>query len=365
MRKIIARRVVGLLCFLNALVFCPRTGTAQQPPPAPIIAVFSLQAKGVPLEAEARERLSEYLAARLAATDAYQVVPRDAVKKRLLTQKTESYRDCYDSACQIELGKELAAQKSLATQVLKITADKCVVTATLYDLKKAASERGATAEGGCSVEALMGSINNVVGQLAQKNSATKSPLEAPDSPPAGTGDRPPPSGVKIGTGGKVRTLPVDFDAKNFDALGFLPRAQELARDDMADAVLVDFDAEGVYPDGRVDLTLSPDFRANYRFRSPTRSLRDPKLPATVEQEVECLVNVEVSAASIEVQRLTSHDGCREKPRPAWGCTLKQAFQNVVQQGAPGGGAVAKVSWLWDGWFFDFGQDVFSVPDQCD
>jgi hypothetical protein len=38
---------------------------------------------------------------------------------RLLTEKKkQSYSVCYDSACQIDIGKEVAAQKSLATKIV-------------------------------------------------------------------------------------------------------------------------------------------------------------------------------------------------------------------------------------------------------
>jgi hypothetical protein len=115
----------------------------------------------------------------------------------------------------------------------------------------------------------------------------------------------------------------------------------------------------------VDLTLNPEYRANYFFRSPSKSRGDPSLPSNVEQEIECLVYVEVSAKQIEVYARTSIENCKEKPRTRWRCSLSEAWTLARKEGAPGGNVVAKVSWLWDGWYFDFGDTSVSVRDACE
>jgi len=99
------------------------------------------------------------------ATGDYQVVPRDQLKKRLVAQKANSYRRCYERSCQIEIGKELAAQKTLATQVIKL-GSKCGITGTLFDLKRAAAERAATVRGGCSEDEIVTSLEVMVKKLA-------------------------------------------------------------------------------------------------------------------------------------------------------------------------------------------------------
>ena len=313
----------------------------------PIVAVFPIEAKQVKIRRKTLEILNVFLPARMAASGAFQIVPPRDLHDRLRKQKKASYKLCYDHNCQIELGRELAAQKTLATQIMKI-GKKCVVTTTLYDLKKAATERGATYEGKCTEEGLMTSVKIVVHELAKQPQTEKKR-----------------SGVTmIETKGKSSTYPVDFNPKDFDALGFSKRAEKLAREKMPDAVLIDFDADGVFPDGHVDLTLNREYRANYRFRSPKESRGDPNLPANVEQDIACLVYVEVSQEAIEVYPTSSMENCKEKPRPRWRCSLKQAWDLAKKNGAPGGNLVAKVSWLWDGWYFDFGDDSVSVPDSC-
>lgn len=148
----------------------PQDVTPKTTPPKAaartIVAVFDIEDKGANLAAALRTRLSDYLAMRLAALKKYKVVPRDQLKARLAQQKKSSYKSCYAQSCQIEIGKELAAQKSLATAIMRL-GTRCTVSAVLYDLKSAASEGGATASGGCSEDNIVTSLEGVVKQLAK------------------------------------------------------------------------------------------------------------------------------------------------------------------------------------------------------
>jgi protein-disulfide isomerase len=137
----------------------------------PVVAVFNIETQRVRLSASILGSLSDYWAAQIASSGAFRVVPRDQLKQRLGKQKIESYRVCYSQKCQIEIGQELAAQKSLAAQIMKI-GKQCVVTATLYDLRKATTERAATVEGACTEEALMASLKTAAQKL------TALPMEA-------------------------------------------------------------------------------------------------------------------------------------------------------------------------------------------
>ena len=100
---------------------------------------------------DAVEQLTDLVAAQLAASGLYQVVPNAEVKKALRNKTAESYDDCYDEACQIEIGKEIAAQKTLATKVSQLGRT-CIVTMHLYDLRKSASEKASTKTGKCGLE---------------------------------------------------------------------------------------------------------------------------------------------------------------------------------------------------------------------
>ena len=157
---------------------------------SPIVAVFNIEVKGIPIGRDTIERLSVYLSGRIAASGRHQVVPREKLKERLVAAKKSSYEECYSESCQIELGRELAAQKTIATQVVKVGSS-CAVTLTVFDLARAASEAGASARGGCTEDAIVISIEDVVGQITGIKVASTTSLNGrwagslvqPDNPP--------------------------------------------------------------------------------------------------------------------------------------------------------------------------------------
>ena len=104
---------------------------------------------------------------RVAASGRYQVIPRSQLRRRLAEQKRESYKLCYDESCQIELGKALAAQHSLATRLTAMN-ERCVLSAVLYDLTTELSRVAAVVQTTCDAEALLGALSELVGKLAPK-----------------------------------------------------------------------------------------------------------------------------------------------------------------------------------------------------
>jgi formylglycine-generating enzyme required for sulfatase activity len=154
----------GLLCLGLALLLA-RVATAQD---RPIVAVFDLEVKGTRLDKGAIDRLTDYLGS-LLGSRGYRVVPRSQLRARLTAEKKGSYQECYDQGCQIEIGKELAAQKSVSSQVLKI-GKKCKVTVNLFDLKTAASDGSGTSTGTCDedgvVVALEQAVEGMLGKAA-------------------------------------------------------------------------------------------------------------------------------------------------------------------------------------------------------
>ncbi len=157
----------------------------------PIVAVFNIEANGVKLSGVVLERLTDALGSMI-ASQGYQIVPRSELKKRLVEQKAESQKICYDASCQIELGKELAAQKSLSTQIIKL-GKKCKVMLTLFDLKRSASEAGVYESGGCDEEGIVQSLESAVQKLvgggqSSGTSATPRAAAAPQSSTPSTAD---------------------------------------------------------------------------------------------------------------------------------------------------------------------------------
>jgi hypothetical protein len=149
----------------------PQKTTAAKPVSKPIIAVFDIEDSGAGLPAKTLRRFSDYLASQLAASGRFQVVPRAQLQKQLSGQRKKSYKSCYEQSCQIEIGKQLAAQKSLATKLIKL-GGRCTVTAVVYSLKRSTSEGGATAKGHCSEAALLKLVDRIVEQLASPSQAS-------------------------------------------------------------------------------------------------------------------------------------------------------------------------------------------------
>ena len=154
-----ARRAC-LLALLAGMLLAPAGARSGG---GPIVAMFDMEDRGSGLEPEVLENLIDYMAA-LLTEGGYQVVPRDQIRERLVQRKKSSYRTCIEQSCQIELGRELAAQKTLSTKILRI-GDTCKVTAVMYDLKRAATESAATAGSACEVNQLLEAVTKISAKL--------------------------------------------------------------------------------------------------------------------------------------------------------------------------------------------------------
>jgi hypothetical protein len=141
---------------------------------APIVAVFEVQAKSVPsIKQETLEAMTDFLNARLAASARFRTVPRAQIKQRLNRLKVESYKECYDQACQIELGRELAANKSLSTKVVRAE-QRCVLTLELYDLKSATTDAAHSELVECGEGPLFAALSRGVRALLEKGRTRES-----------------------------------------------------------------------------------------------------------------------------------------------------------------------------------------------
>jgi TPR repeat protein len=132
----------------------------------PVVAVFEIE------DATAKKKsdrdtihhLTEYLGGQIGEGGRFRVVPSADLAKLLLEQKKESFRDCFDEACQIEIGKAVAAEKSLSTQIMHLGSS-CIMKSVLFDLAKEVSEQVATVKGGCSTDELIATVEKVAFKL--------------------------------------------------------------------------------------------------------------------------------------------------------------------------------------------------------
>jgi len=223
--------VFRFLVFFSAL-HCS-AGHAEDKKPR--VAVFNIESKAADLSSDVLNRLTEYLASSLAATGTYQVVPRAQIKERLVQQKKESYKSCYDQKCQIEIGREIAANKSLSTQIIKIGSE-CLVIAVMYDLRRAASEGGARADGGCTEQEILKSLKKVLEKLvpAQREEISDKEAAAIKQTIFPVKIQTSVAGAKIYINGKfVGESPVDVDIKRgkqeilTKAKGYLDQRKEI------------------------------------------------------------------------------------------------------------------------------------------
>jgi hypothetical protein len=133
-----------------------------------IVAVFDVQSKRIKLSRDLLDALSDQMSIRLTEAGIYKVVPREQLKARLSKQKKKSYKQCYNQKCQIELGRELAAEKTVATKVMKLGKN-CTVNIAIYDLKQATTEAAASVSGSCKEDGIVDSLNKAVDKLVGRS----------------------------------------------------------------------------------------------------------------------------------------------------------------------------------------------------
>lgn len=148
----------------------------------PIVAVFAIEGRDTRLPPRSLAALTEYLSTRLSSSGAFAVIPTDEVKRRLDEQKSASYKACYDQSCQIEIGKELAAQHSVSTQVARL-GGRCVVSSKLFDLKRGTADRAAVSECDCSEAGMMTALQDISAQLSRTAAAPVTASAPPVTPP--------------------------------------------------------------------------------------------------------------------------------------------------------------------------------------
>ncbi len=130
----------------------------------PIVAVFKIEDKSGAFSSKVLESATDYLAAELGKAGVFQVVPPGDIKRALTQKKQESQKECFDQQCQIELGRELAAGKTLSVTISKIGTT-CTFSASLYDLKKMATDATSTAKGSCTGESLLKSVEQMATEI--------------------------------------------------------------------------------------------------------------------------------------------------------------------------------------------------------
>lgn len=158
----------------------------------PIVAVFNIEFSGTRLAKRVEGALRDYLEVKLTSSGVYEVVPSDQLKKALSKQKVKSYKQCYKNSCQIKIGQELAADRTLATRVTRI-GPTCMVSMKLYHLRRMTTEKASTASGSCKEQGIMASVQKAAKELIGKRpsggAAPRAAQAAPMPPATAAADR--------------------------------------------------------------------------------------------------------------------------------------------------------------------------------
>jgi hypothetical protein len=179
------------LLALAALMTFSLPAQAQEKKPPPVVAVFEIENRGSPLTGDELIALTDYLGTRLGERGRFQIIPRQEIKKRLVRQKKASFKACYDQSCQIEVGRELAAQFTVSASISRVGRT-CIVTSALFDLRKAATTTTASAKGPCTADDLLAAMDKIAAKLEGGKPAKVKPPPPQPQPVARQIEKTPP-----------------------------------------------------------------------------------------------------------------------------------------------------------------------------
>ena len=148
-----------------------------------VVAVFLMESRGSGLKADEVVNLTDYMATRMGEGGELQIIPRDEIKKRLVQVKASSHKECYDTNCQIQLGRELAAQYSVSSSIGRV-GRRCLITIQIFDLKSSTMVKGLTGNVPCDPDSLIASIDSLaleIKELMLSQPVEKPPAVEPDS----------------------------------------------------------------------------------------------------------------------------------------------------------------------------------------
>lgn len=128
-----------------------------------VVAALPIEMNGV-AGTSGDEALWQILAAELGQRG-LRLVPSSRIRTALLQEKASSYRECVDEACQIELGRAVAATVVLRTTVSALD-DTCTVASVAFDLRTETTLHGAASDVACNAKAIRGALATIGRRLA-------------------------------------------------------------------------------------------------------------------------------------------------------------------------------------------------------
>lgn len=130
------------------------------------VAVMDIEDRSATLDAAMLNNAVEYLRSELAATNRFVLISKDRQKQVLIKEeKKESWKDCYDQNCRVQLGQALSADTLLQSSV-NLFGGIYTLTVEMVDLAKEATVRGAKAKFDGTEEGLRRALDKIMLQIA-------------------------------------------------------------------------------------------------------------------------------------------------------------------------------------------------------
>ncbi|MEL7371942.1 MAG: hypothetical protein AAFN74_23660 [Myxococcota bacterium] len=145
---------------------------------APVLAVLDVHDPSSVFDAKILTQLTIFLNARMANVG-YRTIPRSQIESAIKEFQRDSLSPCVDETCQIELGKAVAAEQTLAPSILHI-GGQCIAAAGVYDLTTQAGINAVTVDADCSPQGLMKAFEEVARQLPPYAQASSGQPAPPD-----------------------------------------------------------------------------------------------------------------------------------------------------------------------------------------
>jgi len=144
----------------------PRQAMAQDA--LPVVAVFDIQSQSKRFKARFVRKLTDQFRVKLAETKKLIIVDRGEqereLKALLVEQQKASYKACIDEACQIPLGKMLAANQLLRTRISRF-GKTYVLSSEILDVATGGSSNAATVKVDGTEDGMLAAVEILAGKL--------------------------------------------------------------------------------------------------------------------------------------------------------------------------------------------------------
>lgn len=132
------------------------------------VAVMEIEDRSGKFSKAILENAAEYLRSELAATNKYVLISKDRQLKAMIkVEKKESYKECYDQQCRIQLGQALSAD-TVTYSTITIFGGTYTIALEMIDLAKEATVDAAKVEFNGTEKGLKTAIDGIVAQIVRK-----------------------------------------------------------------------------------------------------------------------------------------------------------------------------------------------------